>query len=978
MIKSYSDLRPNPKYELVKEEYLPDIKTNGIVLRHIKSGARVCLLPADDSNKVFCAGFRTTPTDSTGVPHIIEHTVLNGSKHFPSRDPFMQLAKGSLNTFLNAITWPDKTMYPVASCNDKDFSNLMHVYLDAVFFPNIYSRREIFMQEGWHYEMETPDDELKINGVVYSEMKGAMSSPDRQIYDELLNVMLPDTTYGVNSGGDPEVIPTLTYENYLNFHRRYYHPSNSYIFLYGDMDMDERLEFMDREYLSLFDAISPDSDVARQPHFCEKEPKKVEISYPVGSEEDTGGKTYFAFASLAGESANSLECRAYSVLSDVLIESDSAPVKNALIDAGIGEEVYGGFEEGIDEVFTVIAKNADENDGERFVKIIRDTLEAEVGRGISEKALMASLNRTEFEFREADGGRTPIGLGFIIAIMGSWLYDENKPFAYMHTLDDIAELKKRIGTGYYEELVKKYILDSDHSVLLTMKPEKGLVEKRENALKEKLAAYKASLTKEEIDGIVASTKALREYQSAPATDEEKNCIPSLERADIKREGVPFTNREGTISGRPLVFHDVDTNGITYLNLAFRIPGMPKKYVPYLGLLADVLCGIDTEKHTYSDIDIEIKLNTGNIDFDPITYGKPDGSFTPVFKATASFMPENTAFVFDMLGEIITTSKFTDKKRMAALLAEIKSGKQREIMSAGHTSAVSRAMSYFDSETCYRESLGGLDYYFFIKDLAENFDKRADECADSLAKVAALVFDPANLIVSLACPKNGHDEIERLLPAFCDKLDTVAHVSIGEAEEFVPVKKNEGVMIPSQVQYVGRAGEYRTEGLDFNGYYSVVQTAVNTDYLYQQIRVRGGAYGAGCRFGNENGVLSFYSYRDPNLKKTDEVYCGTSEFVRAAELDEKDLTKYIIGSFSASERPLSPRIKAERSFFAYMTGDTTEKLNGRRASMLDITKEQFTKTADVFDAVCRTDCFCVVGNEKTIRENKDMFGEIVKI
>lgn len=977
-LNGYSDLRQNDAYELMYEENLSDINSAGIILKHKRSGARVCVISNDDENKVFCAAFRTTPTDSTGVPHIIEHTVLNGSKNFPSRDPFMQLAKGSLNTFLNAMTWPDHTMYPVASCNDKDFKNLMHVYLDAVFFPNIYSKREIFMQEGWHYELDSPEDELKINGVVYSEMKGAMSSPDRVIFDEVFNALLPDTTYGVNSGGDPDIIPTLTYEDYLDFHRRFYHPSNSYIFLYGNMDMDERLEFLDREYLSAFDAISPDSEVKRQPRFGEKEPRRVKISYPVGSGDSTEGRSYFAYSSLCGAAANTLEARAYSVLSDVLIESDSAPVKNALIDAGIGEEVYGGFEEAIDEVFVVVAKNANEADGNRFYEIITDTLRREIEHGISEKALLACLNRMEFEFREASGGGYPLGLMHAMGMMNSWLYDDSAAFSYMHTLDDIAELKKRIGTGYYESLVRKYLLESDHSLLLTMVPEKGMLERKENELKKKLAEYKASLTAEETEAIVASTRALREYQSAPQTEEEKNCIPTLGRGDIPRAGVPYMNEERTVGGCRTVYHDINTNGITYIGMMFEIGKMPKKLVPYVGLLADAICGVDTDKHTYSEIDVDIKLNTGDVSVAPTTYPKKSGGYTPAMLVSAKIMPENTEYLLDMLAEVMTSSKYGDRKRMAAILGEIKSIKQRNIMSSGNSFAVNRAISYFDEEECYRQAFGGLDYYFFIKDLCENIDEKIGEIEENLRRVAAFIFDPANLTLSLGCDEAGYDILEKLLPDFTAKIDAVPHLSLGEGEDFVPARKNEGIMIPSQVQYVARAGDMNVAGIEYDGAFNVVRGAVNVDYLYQQVRVRGGAYGCGTSFAGLRNKVAMWSYRDPNLRATDEVYKGIGEFLRTAEPDEDEITKYIIGSFSPIERPLPPAAAVSRSFTAYMTGDSTEELNKRRAQMLDVTLADFRKAAEMYDAVCSQGYFCVVGNEKAIKDNKELFGELVSI
>ncbi|MBQ2546532.1 MAG: insulinase family protein, partial [Clostridia bacterium] len=491
-IKRYADLAPNDAYELLYEETLDDIQSAGIVLRHKKSGARVCILPNDDENKLFCAAFRTPPEDSTGVCHIIEHTVLCGSKNFPSRDPFMQLAKGSLNTFLNAMTYPDKTLYPVASCNDKDFKNLMNVYMDAVFYPNIYKYRQIFMQEGWHYELDSPGDELKINGVVYSEMKGAMSSPDRTVWDELNTVLLPDTTYGVNSGGDPDVIPDLTYEYYLNFHRSHYHPSNAYIFLYGNCDMNERLAWMDENYLSAFDAIEPHSEVKPQPRFGSKEPRRAVSHYSVGMNDETEGKAFLAYAALGGSNLDVLDCRAWNILSSVLLNDDGAPVKKALIDAGIGEDIYGGYDSHmIEDSFSVIAKNAKAEDLDRFYAIILDTLRAEVEKGINEKALLAAINIREFHFREADYGGYPRGLDVASDMLQSWLYDEDGAFTYMHVLDDFAELKRRIGTGYYEDLVRRVILESDHAVLMTLLPERGMVDRKDRELREKLAAYKA-------------------------------------------------------------------------------------------------------------------------------------------------------------------------------------------------------------------------------------------------------------------------------------------------------------------------------------------------------------------------------------------------------------------------------------------------------------------------------------------------------
>lgn len=980
-VKSYAELVQNPAYELMYEEYLDDIKSAGIVLKHKKSGARVCVLSNDDPNKLFCAAFRTPPENSTGVPHIIEHSVLNGSKNFPSRDPFMQLMKGSLNTFLNAMTYPDKTLYPVASCNDKDFTNLMHVYMDAVFYPNIYRFPQIFEQEGWHYELENADDELKINGVVYSEMKGAMSSPDRMIWDVISKNIFPDTTYGVNSGGDPDVIPELTYEQFIGFHARLYHPSNSYIFIYGDCDMDERLEWMDKNYLSNFDVIEPNSDIARQKHIGSNEPIRVTDTYSVGLNDDTEGKSYLAYAVMGGSNLDVLECRAWSVLSSVLLNSDSAPLKKALRDAGIGEEIYGGYDShAIEDSFSVVAKNAKPEDIDRFYTIIMDTLKKQVEEGVNEKALLACINRREFHFREADYGGYPRGLDYAADMLQSWLYDDSAAFSYMHVLEDYAELKKLIGTGYYENLIKKYIFETDHAVLITMNPEPGLIDKNNEALKQKLADYKASLSEQEIDAIVKATADLRAYQSREATEEELNCIPSLQRNDIPRETVPFYNEERTIGGCKTIYHDIETNGITYANIFFDMGKIPQKYVPYINILSALLCRIDTAEHTYDDLDIDLKLNVGHLGFG-LNVVRMKGSLDEsriMYGIFTRALADQVDYALKAALEIATTSNFSDTARIKTLLAEMRNDKKNEIMNNGNSVAAARARSYFSKLDCFFQQLNGIDFYLFLCDLLDNWDERAAEVTENLTKLASAIFNPDNILVSLATDEAGYRAMEDALPMLTAGLAAVTHDSLGEAEEYVPVKKNEGILIPSQVQYVARVGNLGFDDMQYSGVYQVVKTAVNTDWLYQQVRVKGGAYGVGCGFGGDSGNVQFTSYRDPKLKETDEVYRGTGDFVRNHKFNEAELTKYIIGTFSAYERPISNYGKASRSFEAYISGKTYEDLLKERSEMLDITAEQFTATADMFDKICAQGYLCAVGNETKLSENKDMFDNLVTI
>ena len=505
-------------YELLSREEIRDVKAEGCLLRHRKTGARVAILANDDENKVFSIAFRTPPENSTGVAHIIEHTVLCGSRKFPLKDPFVELAKGSLNTFLNAMTYPDKTVYPVASCNDRDFQNLMDVYLDAVFYPNIYKNEKIFRQEGWHYHLEREEDPLTYNGVVYNEMKGAFSSPDEVLGRAMMNALFPDTPYGVESGGDPSVIPELTYEEFLNFHRKYYHPSNSYIYLYGNMNMEEKLDWLDREYLSRFERAEPDSEIPLQRAF--EEIRELRMSYPVLPEESLEDNTYLSSSRVVGDSLDTALNVAFSVLEYALLDAPGAPVKQALLDAQIGSDVEGAYEDGIlQPYFSIVAKHANPQDKERFLQVIRETLEKIAQEGVDRKALASGINYFEFRFREADYSSFPRGLIYGLDMLDSWLYDSSRPFDYLKQLSIFEELKERAGQGYFEELIRKYLLDNPHGAVIVLEPEGALAEKREAETAERLEKYKASLSEQEIRLLVKETAELKAYQESEDSPE---------------------------------------------------------------------------------------------------------------------------------------------------------------------------------------------------------------------------------------------------------------------------------------------------------------------------------------------------------------------------------------------------------------------------------------------------------------------------
>ena len=753
-------------YELIKEENLTDIHAKGYLLRHKKSGAKISLISNDDENKVFYIGFRTPVEDSTGVPHIIEHTVLCGSDKFPVKDPFVELVKGSLNTFLNAMTYPDKTVYPVASCNDKDFANLMDVYLDAVFHPNIYKKEEIFKQEGWHYELEDRDAPVTINGVVYNEMKGAFSSPEGVLDRVVLNSLFPDTTYSNESGGDPEVIPELTYEQYLDFHRKFYHPCNSYIYLYGNMDMDEKLEFLDKEYLSHYDKIEVDSAIQLQAPF--EKPVTISKPYSIASSESLEDNAYLSYNVAIGTNLESELTLAFDVLDYALLSAPGAPLKQALIDAGIGKDIMGGFDNStLQPIFSVVAKNANKEDEEKFVGIIEDTLKKIVKDGLNRKSLLAGINSEEFKFREADYGNFPKGLIYGLSCMDSWLYDDDEPFLYLKILDVFAALKEKIETGYFEELIQKYLLDNSHKSYVSIEPEKGLNARLEKELEEKLAAYKNGLSEEEIDKLVEETKHLKQYQEEPSPKEDLLKIPMLKRQDMKREAQPLVYEKVSCNGIETIHTNIYSNGIHYLNLMFDISDITEEELPYLGVLKAVLGYMDTEHYNYADLANEINLMTGGISSQINIYAdtKKKDSFHAKYEVRSKILYQNLEEGLRLLSEILMGTQITDEKRLYEILARIKSRLQMSLSSAGHSVSAMRAMSYFSPVARFNDLVGGIALYRTIAELEEHFEEKKQFLMDKLRSLTEKIFVKNRLLISLTADAEGYQLLEEKFPQF---------------------------------------------------------------------------------------------------------------------------------------------------------------------------------------------------------------------
>ncbi len=960
-------------YELIEKHPIEELDSIAYLLKHKKSGARIALLSNDDENKVFHIGFRTPPQDSTGLPHILEHSVLCGSRKFPVKDPFVELAKGSLNTFLNAMTYSDKTVYPVASCNDADFQNLMDVYLDAVFYPNIYKKEEIFRQEGWHYELESVDGELTYNGVVYNEMKGAFSSPEDVLDREIMAALFPDTSYGNESGGDPEVIPDLTWEQFLDFHKKYYHPSNSYIYLYGNMDMAEKLQWLDEEYLNAYDAAVIDSEIPMQKPF--EEIKELILEYPISEAEEEKDNTYLSYNKVIGTSLDKELYLAFQVIEYALLAAPGAPLKQALLDAKIGKDVMSSYDNGIlQPTFSIIAKNANTEQKDAFVTLIHQTLENLVNKGLDKKALEAGINYYEFRYREADFGNYPKGLMYGLQAFDSWLYDETKPFIHLEALETFASLRKRVATDYYEKLIQEYLLDNTHGAVVVVEPKKGLAQKKEETLARKLAEYKESLSKEELEKMAAFTEHLKEYQEEESSQEDLAKIPVLKLEDINENVRPFKNEELTIANTKVVYHDYNTNGIAYLNMVFDITGIPQELLPYVSILKNVLGYIDTENYSFGELFNEINRKSGGIQSTFGIYANDDDESDHIlaYELRVKALEDQLPFVFSMIEEILTRSKLEDEKRLYEILAQMKSRLQMILPSHGHSTAVTRAMSYFSETSDLSERTGGIAFYRVIEKLESQFEEEKDQLIARLKEVCEYIFCPEHLLVSAACDRSVLEQLEEPFKVLQSCLKPGKAVSAAAKEELS--KKNEGFLTSSQVQYVAVAGNFKNAGLTYTGALRVLKVILSYDYLWLQIRVKGGAYGCMSGFTrNGNGYLA--SYRDPNLRGTFDVYRGTVEYLKNFAASDRDMLKYIIGTISDMDIPLTPFMAVRRSFTAYLTGLTEERIQKEREEVLSCTVEDIRKLADHIQAILDQNAICVVGNEVLLKKEEALFGTL---
>ncbi len=954
-------------YTKLQSKYIEEIQSNVTIYSHNKTKARVCIMENDDTNKVFSIAFRTPAINDAGLTHILEHSVLCGSKKYPVKDPFVELLKSSLNTFLNAMTFPDKTMYPCASVNDKDFKNLMSVYMDAVFYPEIYNHEEIFMQEGWHYHILDKNDPITYNGVVYNEMKGAFSDPQQVLFRNILHSVFPNNCYQYESGGYPKYIPTLSYEEFKNFHSKFYHPSNSYIMIYGNCDMAERMEWLDKEYLSKFDRIDFDTTIKYQRPF--DAPVYVTDYYPIGKEEPKENKTFLSYNVVLPTTLDTKLTLAMDILVQALLDVPGAPLKEALIKANLGSDVDYSFDDGLIQPMLTIAVSGSNPDKESdFIRVINKTLAKMVNNGLDKSIFESIINFSEFKAREkAFSSRSPKGLDIEMVCLSSWLYSDEQPFSKLEILKYFKELREDLKGNYFEKLIETYILANNHKSYVRLEPSYDCLDKDLEEDRVKLLEYKNSLSDSELEALINRNKELIKYQSEPSTKEALDTLPKLELKDIDLEPEEY-KLEVIDDEYKLLYSDYYINDITYFRYYFDISHMKNADLLYLELYMHLLVDMSTKNHSYSELGQIIKNNTGGLNGTILPFTDLKGECKLYAAFSFSALASKAKLSNDLCYEIMTATDFSDTVRLREKLVEIKSMLDMSVVQRGHVAALNRALSHVNELNNKKECLLGIDYIDFISDLVKSYDSKKDEIVARLSMIRSEVFAKDNLIVGFTGSRDELNSLKPLMDEFYNKLPNKAIVN---KEEFKPSMANEALTSQFNVNFVARGFNMDR---DFNGAMSVLSNALSMDYLWQRVRVHGGAYGCMINMA-PSGVVGLTSYRDPHIKSTLEAYDGISEFIDSLVITDEDLLKYKIGAFGASQSVMHDKDKADAARMIYLRGDTHEHRKQIREEIVKATKEDLKNISSMFKDGLRNSPVCVIGNEAKINSEKELFDTI---
>lgn len=959
-------------YQKIADETIEELDARAIIWIHEKSGAKIMKMENDDDNKTFGIGFRTPPNDSTGVAHIVEHCVLSGSRKYKTREPFMDLYKGSLKTFLNAMTFSDKTIYPVASRNHTDFRNLMDVYLDAVFYPSMSENKNIFMQEGWHLEIFNPDEELSYRGVVYNEMKGALSSPEDQISEAIQKHIYPDSIYGNNSGGNPYEIPNLSYEDFLAFHQKYYHPSNAYLFLYGDGDTEDELAYLDRQYLSHFDRMDIDSSLSVQQPFTE--PRREEAVYSVTERPSGASKDYLTYSTVVGQITDPKDRFIAELLRDVLIDSEAAPIKRAILDSELAEDVLSESTDGKSLLFSIVLKNMDKNHADQCIQKINETLQRLIRDGIDQKLLLSCLNKAEYSLRESGGYHTK-GVVFFIQAMSNWLYDED-PIEALRYNEILRELREGVDKGIFERFIEEKILNNPFKSILVVTPSVGYNERRDREEREKLRALKAHMTEEQIQKLIKENESLRTFQLTDDSKEAKATIPMLELKEVKSRLEEIPREVIEKDHVTFLYHDLFTSDISYIQWVFDISHIALEDFPYVALICEMLGAVDTATRDYSALNNEIFLHTGGIRVDPKIYDDKgeEKSILQKIEVSTKIIGSDFDEMMSLVAEILQESLLNQPKRLKELVQAIKSEIEMSIYPNGNAVVMSRLRSYFSKASKLNEALNGLDFFFFIQELEQRLNKDAGAVIQKLEEVYQRLFHQNKLIVNFTGNQNAFKQFMSACTTMLDRLEP----SFGEEvlKDIVLDNKQEGILSSSNVQYVSKGTELSALQKQYNGTMAVLASVLSLDYLHNNIRAKGGAYGAGIQI-TENSLVT-YSYRDPNLEETLEVYDHMGDFLRSGSIDQRDLHQYIIGTLGAFDPPMTTQAKGKVDLIRFMQHRDVETIERWMEEATHTTTEQLASYAEILDQAMAMPYCCVLGNKEKVMKSKDHFKTLLRL
>jgi Zn-dependent M16 (insulinase) family peptidase len=956
-------------FKLIDKHFVKEVNAECFYFEHVKSGAKLLKIAANDKNKTFSITFKTDPESDYGTPHIMEHSVLNGSKNFPVKSPFDILMKGSLNTFINAMTSSDATTFPCASMNEKDYYNLMHIYLDAVFNPLLHSDPRIFKQEGWHCELEKPDAPASYKGVVYNEMKGAFSDPNREL-DYLVNKFLfPDNGYKYTSGGYPMYIPKLTYKAFTDFHKKYYHPSNSYIFLYGDAELDKELQFIDSEYLSNYKKEPRPESFPLQKTFNSM--KEIQTSYAVPEGGKTDDQTFISLNYVAGLNIDRTLVLALDIISQALFNQESAPGRLALQKAGIGKNVSAEIDEKRQNIFSVTVQNANPADKDKFREIVINTLKEAADKGIDPKAVEGIINRTEFSLRE--GNNSQKGLFYASLVRAGWFWADN-PFLSLEYEKTLKEIKPLLEKKYLEKTIKDYILNNQHAVLVVLEPKPGLEKENNLKIEKELQAYKASLSEAEKEALVKETKELMEYQKQEDAPEAVAKMPLLEKKDINPKAEWFQIQEKQAAKIPVLQYEDFSNNIIYAKFMFDMRVLPQELIPYGQLLSDILGQQNTEKYTFGELEKEIDINTGGINTGLSVYleDKNDNNLTPKFVVSGKSMNKKADKLFELTGEIINKTKYSDAERLKTILTKLQARTDASVKRNGMAYAQTRTLSYFSNAGMFNELTNGFEYYWFLNGLVKSFPEKSKEICDNLAKTASLLFNRNNMVAAVTCSKEDY-------PVFTGNLEKFASSLAENPVElkkwnFNFEKKNEGFLTASKVQYVVKGYNLKKLGYKWDGKINVLSQIISSDWLQNRVRVLGGAYGGFSTF-TESGTALFSSYRDPNLKETLDTYDAIPEYLDKLQADDKEMTRYIIGTIASIDRPMTTPQKGSLAVKYYFEKVKPEDIQAGRDAILNVTLKDIKDMKKMVSDILNQKAYCVYGSEAKINSQKELFGSV---